>query len=114
MSVLSGDKIYCPSDLIVRSSSLIEYLNNFLRIGCTNGILCILNRWYWRNLSTSRMCSATYRVFNIMNDLSFMNLYMHHMFSQFHSGKANLGCDTNCVSNSFSSDIRSKGFNKLG
>ena len=49
-----------------------------------------------------------------MNDLSFMNLYMYHMFSPFHSGKANLGCDTNCVSNLISSDIRSKGFNKAG
>ena len=31
-----------------------------------------------------------------------------------HSVKANLGCDTNWVSNLISSDIRSKGFNKVG
>ena len=36
------------------------------------------------------------------------------MFLPFHSGKANLGCDTNCVSNLISSDIRSKEFNKAG
>ena len=49
-----------------------------------------------------------------MNDHSFINLYMYHMFSPFHSGKANLGCDTNLVSNLISSDMKSKGFNKVG
>ena len=36
------------------------------------------------------------------------------MFLPFHSGKANLGCDTNCASNSFRRDIRSNGFSKVG
>ena len=63
---------------------------------------------------TRGMFSTTYRLFDIINDHSFMNLYMYHMFSPFHLGKANLGCNTNCVSNLISSDIRSKGFNKLG
>ena len=36
------------------------------------------------------------------------------MFLPFHSGKANLGCDANCVSNLISSDIRFKVFNKAG
>ena len=49
-----------------------------------------------------------------MNDLSLMNLYMYHMFSPFHSGKANLRCDIKCVSNLISSYIRSNGFNKVG
>ena len=40
-----------------------------------------------------------------------MNMY--HMFSQLHSGKANHGCHNSRVSNIISSDIRSKGLNKL-
>ena len=67
-------------------------------MGCTNGILYIQNSWNWNNLSTKGMCSTTYRVFDIMTDLSFMNLCMYHMLSQFLSGKANIGCDTSCVS----------------
>ena len=43
-----------------------------------------------------------------------MNLYMYQMFSPFHSGKVNLGCDTNCVSNLFCSDIRSSGLSTVG
>ena len=85
-----------------------------MRIGWTDGILCILNRWNCSDLSVRGMCSTTYKVFDIMNDHSFINLYMYHMFSLFHSGKANLGCDTNYVSNLISSDIRSKGFSKVG
>ena len=46
---------------------------------------------------------------DIMNDRSFMNLHMYHMFSSFHLGKANLGCDTNLAYNLITSDIRSKG-----
>ena len=49
-----------------------------------------------------------------MNDCSFMNLYMYNMLSLFHSGKANLKCDTNCVYNLTSRDIRSDGFSKVG
>ena len=114
MSILSGNEIYCSSDLMARYSSWIEYLKWFLRIGWTNGILCILNRWNFSNSSTRGMCSRTYKVFNIMNDPSFINLFMYHIFSLFHSGKANLGCGTNLVSNLISSDMRSKGFNKAG
>ena len=80
----------------------------------TNGILCILNRLNWSDLSTRGMCSTTYKVLDIMNDCNFMNLYMYHMFSPFYSGKANLGCDTNCASNLISRDIRSNGFSKTG
>ena len=54
------------------------------------------------------------KVFDIMNDHNFMNLCMHHMFSMFHSGKANLGYDTYWVSNLISSDMRSKGFSMVG
>ena len=114
MSVVSGNKMYCSSNLMVRYSSWIEYLNDFLRFGWTNGILCILNRWNWSDLSTRGMCSTTYKVFEIMNDCSFIKLYIHNMFSPFHSGKANFGCDTNCASNLISSDIRSNGFSKVG
>ena len=60
------------------------------------------------------MYRTTYEVFDIMNDCSFINLYMYHMFSPFHSGNANLVCDTNCASNLISSDIRSNGFSKAG
>ena len=105
--------MYCLSTLMARYSSLIEYLNDFSRLGWTNGIFCILSRWGCRDLSTRGMCSTTYKVFDIMNDCNFINLYMYQSFSLFHSGKANLGCDTNCVSNLISSDIRSKGFNKV-
>ena len=35
------------------------------------------------------------------------------MFSLFHSGKANLGCDTSGIYNLISSDTRSEGFNKV-
>ena len=114
MSVPSGNKMYLISNLIVRYSSWIEYLNDFLRIGWTNDILCILNRWNWGDLSRRGMCSTTCKVFDIMNDHSSINLYMYNMFSPFHSNKANPGCDTNCVSNLISSDIRSNGFNKAG
>ena len=36
------------------------------------------------------------------------------MFLPFHAGKANLGCDINCISSLFSSDVRSNGFSKAG
>ena len=80
-------------------------------IGWTKGMLCILNRWNC-NLSTKGMCSTAYKVLDIMNDQSFMNWYIYHMFSPFHSGTANLRCDTNCASNLISSDFRSNGFSK--
>ena len=54
------------------------------------------------------------RGFDYMNDCSFIYLYMYHIFSLFHSDKANLGCDTNCISYLISSEIRSKGLNKIG
>ena len=36
----------------------------------------------------------TYRVSDIINDLSFMNLYIYKMFSPFHCGRAKLGYKT--------------------
>ena len=81
-----------------------------MKIGWTNGILCTLNKWNCSYLSTRGMCSTAYKVLNIMNDHSFM----YHMFSPFNLGKANLGCDTNWVSNLICNNMRSKGFNKVG
>ena len=59
------------------------------------------------------MCSTTYKVLSITKDSSFMNLCMYQMFLPFHSGKANLGCEANCVSNLFIRDIRSNGLSKV-
>ena len=83
MSVLSRNEMYCSSDLIVRHSSCIMYLNYFLRIGCTYGMLCILNRWNWSDLSNKGICSTTYKVLVIMKDCILMNLYMFQMFLPF-------------------------------
>ena len=63
-------------------------------MGCTNAMLCILNRWNWSELSIKGMCSTTYEVLDIINDCSFMSLYMYQMFLPSHSGMANLWCDT--------------------
>ena len=47
MSVLSGNDIYCESDLFGRYSSQMEYLNDFFRTGWANGMLCTLHRLNW-------------------------------------------------------------------
>ena len=54
------------------------------------------------------MCSTTYTVLDIIK-----NVHIPDAFP-FHSGKANIGCDTNCASNIFNRDIRSEGFSKVG
>ena len=82
MSVLRGNEIYSLSDLIASYSSWIEYLNEFLRIGWTNGILCILYRLYCNDLSSREMSSITYKVSDIMNDQSFMNSYIYQIVDQ--------------------------------
>ena len=56
----------------------------------------------------------TYSMSEIINDLSFMNLYMYQMFSSFHNGRANLGCKTSCISTLVSNDLRSKGLSNTG
>ena len=52
ISGLSGNEMYCESDLITRYSSGMEYSNDFLRIWWSKGILCILYRLNWSDLST--------------------------------------------------------------
>ena len=112
MSVLSRNKIYCGSDLIAGYSSWIEYLNEFLRIGWTNGILYILWRLNCNDLSTGGciiwcigcLTSCTIEVY----------LYIYQIFSPFHCGRASLGCKTSWVSCLVSNDLRSKGFSYAG
>ena len=60
------------------------------------------------------MCNTTYRISDIINNLSFMNLYMYQMFSPFHCSMADLGCETSWVSNLVSNDLRSKGLSYIG
>ena len=49
-----------------------------------------------------------------MKDHSFMNLYIYQTFSLCHAGRANLGCETNLVSNSISTDVRSRELSRAG
>ena len=56
------------------------------------------------------MCSTTYRVSYIMNDGNFMNLYIYQMFSPSHWGRANLECETSCISSLVSNDLQSERF----
>ena len=92
----------------------LSILNDFLRIRWTNGILYILYRLNCNDLSTREMCSMTYRVPDIMNDSSLMKLYIYQMFSLFHWGRANLGCETSCVSSLVSNGLRSNRFSNAG
>ena len=48
------------------------------------------------------------RMPDIINNVSFMDLYMYQMFSPFHCGRVNLGCKTSWVSNLVSHDFRYK------
>ena len=60
------------------------------------------------------MYNMIYRVSDIINDLSFMNLYIYQMFSPFHCVRASLGCKTSWVSILVSNDLRSKGLGDTG
>ena len=106
---LSGNKIYCPSNLIARYSSWIAYWNEFLSVGWTSGILGILKRWNCSDLSIRRIWRTTCKVSDIMKDWCFMNLYMYHIFSLCHAAKANLGCETNLVSSLIINEVRLRG-----
>ena len=61
---------------------------------------------------TRRVCKTACKVFDIMKDLNFMNLYIYQIFSPWHAGRANLGCDTNLDSSLISKDVRSLGLNR--
>ena len=58
--------------------------------------------------------NMTYRMFDIINDLSFMNLYMCQMFSPFNWCRANLRSETSWISNLVSNDLRSKWLHNTG
>ena len=90
MLVLSSNEIYYASYLIARYSSWIEYLNDFLKVEGANGILCILYKLNCSDLLTRGMCSMIYRGSDIMNDQSFMNLYIYQIFLPFLWGRVNV------------------------
>ena len=60
------------------------------------------------------VCHMTYRVFDVMNDQNFINLYVYEMFSPSHLGRADLGCEPTWASSLVSNDLRSKGLRKAG
>ena len=60
------------------------------------------------------MCKTAYKVSDIMKDHSFINLYIYQISSLCHAGRANLGCDTNLVSNLVNKDVRSRELNRAG
>ena len=70
------------------------------------------NRWKCSDLLTRGMCKAVYKVFDIMKDCNFMNLYIHQIFSLCHASRDNLGCDTNLDSYLINKDARSWGLNR--
>ena len=113
MSVLSGKEIYCLSNLIARYSSWILYWKGFLSIGWTRE-MWIQNKWNCSDLLTREMCKTVYKVFDIMKDCSFMNLYIYQIFSPCHAHRANPGCDINFDSNLISLDVRSQGLRRAG
>ena len=114
MSLLSGNEIYCPSNLMARFSSWMVYWNDFWSVGWTSGILWILKRWNCSDLSMRGMCRTAYKVSDIMMDQNLMNLYMYQIFSLCHAGRVNLGCEINLVSSLISKDMRSRKFNRAG
>ena len=63
--------MYCKSDLIARYSSWIEYLNDSFRTWWAKGMLCILQRLNYNDLSTEGICNTTYRVSDKLNGLEF-------------------------------------------
>ena len=97
MSVLSGNKMYCESDLLARYSSWMEYLKDFLRIGWTNGILCILYRLSWSDLLTRGRvvwhaeCLTSW-MFEFHELVHIANVFTISL------GRAKLGCETSSVS----------------
>ena len=58
------------------------------------------------------MCKTAYLVFDIMNNHNFMTLYIYQIFSPYHAGRANLGCNTSLDSNLVNKDVRSRGVNR--
>ena len=51
---------------------------------------------------------------DIINYLTLMKLYMYQMFSPFHCGRDNWGCETSWISNLVGNDFRSKGLSNIG
>ena len=86
----------------------------FFRFGLTNRMLYILYRLNWSDLLTRGMCNMVYRVSDKMKDWNFMNLNICHMFSTFHWGRANLGCETSWFSSLVNINLRSDGFSNKG
>ena len=74
----------------------------------------IQHKWNCRDLLTRGMYKTAYKVFNIMKDCNFINLYIYQTFSSCHAGRASLGCDTNLDSSLISKDVRSQGLSRAG
>ena len=111
MSVFRENKIYCKNCKVFFLDGAFKW---FLRIGCTNGMLCILFWLNWSHLSTRRMCNTAYRVSDNMKDQCFMNLYIHQMFSPSHWARANLGWEASWFSSLVSNSLRSDGLSNVG
>ena len=54
----------------------------------------VSTQWEQNILCTGGMCNTTYRMSDIMNNQSFMSLYIYQMFSPLHWHRDYLGCET--------------------